>query len=128
MTQNYITETDPKVLAKDVELISRWMKSDINNLNFDLTHEPIYKFIEQINQMHNTYPDFPKEKARTDKIVKLLKNGAPALPIYVEKNDPQRFIMEGRHRIVAFYLLGMTKIPVSYVSLKSQPILKNKPQ
>jgi hypothetical protein len=29
--------------------------------------------------------------------------------------------MEGRHRIVAFHMLGIYTIPVAYVSLRDQP-------
>ena len=39
--------------------------------------------------------------------------------IYVEKNDKHLFAMEGRHRMVAFWLNKMKEIPVAYVSKKN---------
>ncbi len=121
MPFDYIKPTDLKILFHDVELLARWMKTDHENLYIDLTHEPITKFSEQIQELKLHYVDFPKEAERTNKIVNTIKNGAPCLPVYVERNDPNHFIMEGRHRIVAFQILGIHTIPVAYVSLKSQP-------
>lgn len=48
----------------------------------------------------------------------MLKNGEKPIPIYVEKDDPHNFIMEGRHRIVAFYLMGFKDVEVARCSLK----------
>ena len=35
--------------------------------------------------MYQSYDEFPKDKKRTEKIIKLLKAGESALPIYVKK-------------------------------------------
>jgi len=53
------------------------------------------------------------------KILNKLKSGNEPLPIYVEKDDPDNFVMEGRHRMVAFFLYGMDKVPVCYVGIKN---------
>ncbi len=47
-----------------------------------------------------------------------IKQGGKLLPIYVEKNDPHKFVMAGRHRMVAFWLLKINMIPVAYVTKK----------
>jgi len=40
------------------------------------------------------------------------------MPMYVEQGDPDLFVMEGRHRMVAFWLAGMKIVPVAYASKK----------
>jgi hypothetical protein len=67
--------------------------------------------------MYGTYDEFPEDEERTNRILKLLKRGAQPLPIYVEAGDPDFFVMEGRHRMVAFWLAEMKTIPVAYVSV-----------
>ena len=56
---------------------------------------------------------FMKQK----KILKKLENGQHSFPIYIEEGDPHLFIMEGRHRAIAFILNGMDKIPVFFVKI-----------
>lgn len=49
-------------------------------------------------------------------------------PIYVGKDDPNNFIMEGRHRVVAFKWFGLNEIIVAEVSeLKPELKLEAKP-
>ena len=72
----------------------------------------------QAIEMLGTFDEFPKDERRMNKILKMLKNGEKPMPIYVEKDDPHNFIMEGRHRIVAFYLMGFKDVEVARCSLK----------
>lgn len=102
----------------DIEDVSKWLNTSPENVTVTTIEEPIEKFLPQIEEMYGTYDEFEEEEERTDKIVKLIKRGAPILPIYVEEGDPDLFVMEGRHRMVAFWLLGMKTIPVSYVKKK----------
>lgn len=102
----------------DIKSVSEWMNTSVDNLIIDIKQEPIDKFISSIKEMYSTYEEFPRDAQRTKKIITLLKNGELPLPIYVEKNDPHLFVMEGRHRMVAFWLYGLTTIPVAYYSKK----------
>jgi len=111
-----IESIDPTAL--DIKSVSEWLGTTVDNIAITTKQEPIEKFVKQIKEMYGTFDEFPKDAKRTNKIVNLIKKGAPALPVYVEKNDPHLFVMEGRHRMVAFWLLGMKTIPVSYVSKK----------
>jgi len=88
--------------------------------------EMITNFLKDAKDMLDTYLEFPEDAERTNKIVELIQNNEPVLPIYVEKDVPDNFIMEGRHCIVAFMLLGMTEIPVARVSLKNENYLNFK--
>lgn len=78
---------------------------------------PVQVFAKTAQEMLGTYGEFPKDAARTQKISKLLNQGSPTYPVFIADADPDNFIMEGRHRIVAFWKAQMPRIPVFYVSL-----------
>ena len=102
---------------QDLTDVAGWMNTTPDKLKVVVKQEPIEKFIKQIREMYGTYNEFPEDEQRTNRILKLLKRGAQPLPVYVEANDPDLFVMEGRHRMVAFWLAGMTTIPVAYTSV-----------
>lgn len=102
---------------QDLQDVSEWMDTTPENLQIQIVNEPISKFEQQIKEMYATYDEFPKDARRTSKILAALKRGEAALPVYVDENDPFLFVMEGRHRMVAFWLAKMTEIPVAYVSV-----------
>ena len=102
---------------QDLKDVADWMNTTPDKLDVVVKQEPIEKFIKQIREMYGTYDEFPEDEQRTNRILKLLKRGAQPMPIYVEANDPDLFVMEGRHRMVAFWLAGMKTIPVAYVSV-----------
>ena len=105
---------------QDLDDVADWMNTTPDKLSVEVKQEPIEKFIKQIREMYGTYDEFPEDEDRTNRILKLLKRGAKPLPIYVEAGDPHLFVMEGRHRMVAFWLAEMKTIPVAYVSINSQ--------
>jgi hypothetical protein len=109
--------SESTVTKQDLKDVSEWMRTTPDKLSVSIKQEPIEKFIKQIREMYGTYNEFPEEEKRTNRILKLLKRGNDPLPIYVEANDPALFVMEGRHRIVAFWLAGMKTIPVAYVDV-----------
>lgn len=100
----------------DVVDVSQWMKKPMSKLNFFLTSEPISMFANTIKEMESTYDEFLDEQKRTEKIYHMLRHGAKPKPIFIELNDDDKFIMEGRHRIVAFSWMKLEKVPVIYVS------------
>jgi len=106
----------------DLSDVADWMQTTPDKLKIVVKEEPIEKFIKQIREMYGTYGENPKDEVRTNIILKLLKRGAKPLPMYVEDGDSSLFVMEGRHRMVAFYLAGMKTIPVAYVSVKKQGV------
>jgi len=82
-------------------------------LVFRLVIEPVSQFEKDTLEMLGTYDEFPDDAERTNEIVWLLENGHPQLPIFVDEQDG--FIMEGRHRIVAFYLQNLPTVPTIYI-------------
>ena len=108
-------------LADDIEQVGEWFPS--KELKFYMDEIEIEKIKKAILEMLSTYEEFPKDKKRTDKIVKLLKQGQRRLPIFIEKDDPYNFVLEGRHRMVANYLLGYEKIPVVYVEVQDNELM-----
>ena len=108
-------------LADDIEQVGEWFPS--KELKFYMDEIEIEKIKKGILEMLSTYEEFPKDKERTDKIVKLLKYGQRRLPIFIEKDDPYNFVLEGRHRMVANYLLGYEKIPVVYVEVQDNELM-----
>lgn len=99
---------------EDLEHVAEWFKRDLSELSFEFKYEDIEKFKKQITEMLKPTEE---DRERIELILKHLKEGEPPYAIFVDKSD--NFILEGRHRIVAFYLYGLKKIPVYYVSLKT---------
>lgn len=108
--------------------VAKWLKVDVDDLNIEIKDEPITKFNSQIDAMlvarkakpisHREKLQLVSDNERTNKILNLLQQGAQKFPVFVEKNDPYNFILEGRHRLIAFYLNHEKIIPVAYVSKK----------
>lgn len=99
----------------DIEDVGSWLDKEIEDIEFYFKKEPIEKFIEQAKEMEGTLDEFLDEKERTEHIFDLLKDGDDPMPIFVKRGDSSRFIMEGRHRVVAFMWYGLDTIPVIYV-------------
>jgi hypothetical protein len=98
-------------IEPDLAAVDEWMRVAVS---YRPTTEPMRRFSQRAQDLLDTYPKFPKDKARTDRIIKALRSGAIPWPIFVDTEDD--FIIEGRHRIVAFHVLGLTEVPVVYVS------------
>lgn len=113
---------DIEHIESDLKDVSEWIGCE--NYSKRIVLEPISKFEKQIVEMHNTFDEFPDDKRRTNKILKLLNSGDSLRPIYVEEGDVHLFVMEGRHRMVAFWLYGLTKIPVCYVKCEVTKVAK----
>jgi hypothetical protein len=111
---------DLGVLKEDILSIHDWMlmgrSMKPNSLSFEYAAIPISKMLKQINEMRSTFEEFPKDAKRASKILKLYKNKAKILPVVIEKNDVNLFVMEGRHRMMAQYDFGLTSIPTFLVS------------
>ncbi len=105
-----------KAADGDIKSVGEWLDCDPSEIDFNYKLEPITKFKKSIDEMQGTYDEFPKDKRRTDKIVNELKKGGKPLAIFVDPED--NFIMEGRHRIVGFWIAGLKKVPVFYVKCK----------
>jgi hypothetical protein len=100
------------VIESDCESVSAWMHCEPSQLRFERAEVPIEVFLPLIHDLLSSYPEFPAEERRTQKILRQLKAGAPVLPVFIEANDEHSFIMEGRHRIVAIHLQGLKMVPV----------------
>lgn len=110
---------DQKLYLKDLKDLSEWLDvSDVDELEIVFEMMPITLFEEEINGMESTYNEFPKDKARTKKIYQKLLNGESPQPIYIENGDSSNFVMEGRHRMVAFKWFKLEEVLVGKVSKK----------
>lgn len=120
---------DKALFEKDLESIALWLNVEsVSHVDVKIKKISIDFFEKQINEMEDSYKEYPLEKKRTQKIFDKLNNGEMPQPIYVGKNDPDNFIMEGRHRIVAFKWFGLNEIIVAEVSeLKPELTLEVKP-
>ena len=99
----------------DIKDVSEWLDKEIEKIKFYYKDEPISMFNETIEEMQSTYDEFIDELERTEYIFKLLDNGNKPMAIFIKLNDEDNFIIEGRHRIVAFNWFGLDKVPVIYV-------------
>lgn len=94
----------------------KWMSGiSIDQCEVKLSVESIEIFRDQIDDMVEDFTAYPKERSRMKRIMVSLKEGERALPVFVDANDPTHHIIEGRHRVVAFDQLGMTKVIVARI-------------
>lgn len=101
---------------EDLKNVSEWFSTGVENiLIVERKNEPISLFIQDILGCLNSYDEFPEDEKRMEKIIKEIRKTGEIYPVYVEENDSNNFIMEGRHRMVAFHLLGYKEIPVCYI-------------
>lgn len=126
VTVNAVVKEDVEQLTKD-DIIrmfnNKTVTSDVNdvlgwfprqNVTFTVEHNvPLEMFKKQAEEMISTYDEFPQDADRAKRIRKLLTQGNPQLPIFVDASD--NFILEGRHRITAFYELKIPTITVVWV-------------
>lgn len=103
---------DKDLHCEDLKHVCDWLKSD--KIEVELKILPIKIFAKQIEEMEGTFLEFPEDEERVDAIFNLIQQGDIANPVYVEQGDSQMFIMEGRHRIVAFHRANLKEIEVCF--------------
>lgn len=120
---------DKVLFEKDLESIALWLNVEsVGHIDVKIKKINISLFENQIKEMEDSYKEFPLEKKRTQKIFDKLNNGEMPQPVYVIKDDPDNYIKEGKHRIVAFKWFGLNEIIVAEVSeLKPELKLEAKP-
>ena len=99
----------------DVKDVGEWLNKPIEEIKYYYKEEPMTMFRDTIEEMESTYDEFIDERDRTEHIVDLLESGNKPMAIFIDLNDKDNFIMEGRHRIVAFSWFGLDKVAVVYV-------------
>jgi hypothetical protein len=101
----------------DINSVAEWLNTQPEKLNFRKEILPISLFEPQIHECLSTYLEFPEDEDRTHQILTRLRGGEAPYPIFVEDNDKTLFVLEGRHRIVAFYQHGLTEVEVMFASV-----------
>lgn len=103
----------------DLHDLSEWLRGD-RNLRFTYLLEPWDAYRKQAEEMLATLDQFPADRSRVRRIVRLLEAGSPVHPVFVEAGDPHSFVIEGRHRLIAFFQLGLPAVPVLRVEKSGQ--------
>lgn len=111
----------------DLKGLCAWLKCDPARLEIRKDKMAIEVFQAHIESCLASYPSFPKEAQRTQRILRRLQKGEPAYPVFVKEGDEAMFILEGRHRIVALYQQGVRSVEVGFVSAKPEPEPKKRP-
>jgi len=93
----------------------KWVDKSEDDIQFYLSEEPINLFTDQILEMESISNEGSEDYDRVLKIYEILKNGEKPKPVFVELNDRDKFVIEGRHRMVAFKWINLKHIPVIYV-------------
>jgi hypothetical protein len=93
----------------------KWVDKSEDDIQFYLSEEPINLFTDQILEMESISNEGSEDYDRVLKIYDILKNGGKPKPVFVELNDRDKFVIEGRHRMVAFKWIGLKYIPIIYV-------------
>ena len=100
--------------VKELKNVQTWLSSEEVSFEEGLIEQLYLK--NQIKEMLGTFEEFPEDKDRVDNIISEIKETTVLLPVYIEKNDDSFFVMEGRHRMCAHYLIGIKHIPVLFCS------------
>lgn len=99
----------------DLENVKVWF--DVENsesLRFEYENESIEKFEKDIKEQIEILDEFPNDEKRVRKIIEEIDKTGKLYPIFVRDG----FTIEGRHRQMAFFLLGIETIPVVYITKK----------
>lgn len=130
-TLDQVIEAHPEAvrqtLSADLMDVAKWLKCKPHQLALRKASLPAETFRELVSGLVESYDHLPGERKRMKKILNEIKNGAPLLPIFIEEDDPENFIMEGRHRIVAFLMAGLSAVPVLFASKVKRALDLNEP-
>jgi hypothetical protein len=121
MTYDEIIQKHPH-LKNDMESILEWFSTSFHNRNMLIFEEKSYsikEFKSQIKEMSKTLKQFPNDLKRVKKIHNILKNNGLPYHIFI---DSEKFIMEGRCRIVSQYLSKRNQIDVIRVKSPDNPL------
>ena len=105
-------------IDNDLASVANGLGCRVDALEIELVFESLGRFANTVSTLEATYPQFPQEDMRTDRIVRLLQAGHPLWPVFA---DARGFIVEGRHRVVAAHRLGHASIPVAKVRMRETP-------
>lgn len=105
--------------TKDLIAVSSWLRAEDSDIAYKIAYEPITKFTKDKERL-KSLSKFPKDLKRVKAIAGQLRKTGKLLPVFIEEDDPDMFIIEGRHRILAFWLTGQREIPVVYVNKKEE--------
>lgn len=113
-------ELKEKLLPFQDKIYSKeWLNAlSFDDLEFKTKKESIKQFEKQISDVKEYGDDEDFERIET--IKDLLNTGEKPWPIYVD-DAHNNFVMEGRHKMVAFYDLGIEEIDVCRVTKKTEP-------
>lgn len=100
----------------DLPKVAEWLRSPLGSLSFLFDPVPLSAWPGLAGAAADL-PGFPADLARVARIEARLRSGSDPWPLFVEEHDPELFVMEGRHRRLAFFSLGMTEAPAMRVSV-----------
>ena len=92
---------------KDIQL---WRRD--GEVLFEYTEMDIRDALIDIQTLWRDFERRPDHRIRVEKIKRLLETEKPAWPVFIQKNDPHKRIVEGRHRSVAMMELLVPRLPV----------------
>jgi len=97
-------------VAGDLADVAKWMECGMEELSLRVSAEPMAGFADLAAYLLDSQRTFPNDARRTRKILRLLREGERQLPVFVDDRDG--FLMEGRHRVVAFHMAGLEMLTV----------------
>jgi len=63
------------VNEEDLKDVAQWLNTEIENVEITYQKESIKLYENAAKEMYDSYDEFPRDKKRTEKIIKLLKKG-----------------------------------------------------
>lgn len=101
----------------DTFAISELLDCDVSQLKITPKTESISGFEDEIRDFEEVILSDSESEAGIQDICEVIKAGGHPCCIYVDQADPDRYILEGRKRLVAFKRLGLDDVTVAYCSV-----------
>jgi len=108
---DYIKENSDKNDLRDVAF---QIGKSIEELNFTFGSLELSFYKLHVLEVYSFYEEYNIDKKKVDKIKEILSQGEPIYPPFIREGT--HYILQGRHRVVALYELGIKAMPVFYVS------------
>ena len=110
-------KSPPSVKVHDLAPVAWYLYlTTPDNVEVTLKNEPTDKFVSQAKAQWAVFKRKVSEKRKVESMIISMNASKFSLPIYVGAYDPNSQIVEGRHRLCAYWLSGTKILPVAYVS------------
>jgi len=107
------------VKGHDLDVVAWCLYSTTSdNVTVNIVQEPMSEYESQAKNQWAEFKRRTHEKRKVESMIRSIQGGNFSLPIYVGSEDQQHQVVEGRHRLCAYWLSKSRTLPVAYVREK----------